>query len=204
MTIYLIRHGETALNAARVVQPANTPLSDRGLRQAQELAKRLSSAGLTGIFCSDLERAVQTAEPISAVTGLTIQYSDVLQERNFGDLRGRPYDSLGFDPIAAPEAPPNGESTETFAQRVARAFSDILARYAVTGGNLAVVTHGLVVRTILERHVALPAGGGAPERLGNTSISIIDPQPPYAVRLMNCTQHLEGALMDDGRSLAGV
>ncbi len=204
MTIYLIRHGETALNAARVVQPANTPLSDRGLRQAQELAKRLGSVGLAGIFCSDLERAVQTADPISAATGLTIQYSDVLQERNFGDLRGRPYDSLGFDPIAAPDAPPNGESTETFVQRVARAFSDILARHAVTGGSLAVVTHGLVVRTILERHVALPAGGGAPERLGNTSISIIDARPPYAVRLMNCTQHLEGALMDDGRGLAGV
>jgi 2,3-bisphosphoglycerate-dependent phosphoglycerate mutase len=204
MSIYLIRHGETALNAARVVQPANTPLSDRGVHQAQELARRLSSVGLAGIFCSDLQRAVQTADPISAATGLTIQYSDVLQERNFGDLRGRPYDSLGFDPIAAPDAPPNGESTATFVQRVARAFSDILARYAVTGGHLAVVTHGLVVRTILERHVSLAAGSAAPERLGNTSLTIFDPVSPFRVRLVNCTAHLEGALMDDGRSLAGV
>ena len=36
MTLLLIRHGETALNVARVLQPADTPLSARGVAQAHE------------------------------------------------------------------------------------------------------------------------------------------------------------------------
>ena len=34
MSIILIRHGETAFNVARVLQPADTPLSERGIAQA--------------------------------------------------------------------------------------------------------------------------------------------------------------------------
>jgi probable phosphoglycerate mutase len=38
MSIFLIRHGETALNASRTLQPADTPLSPRGLAQAAAIA----------------------------------------------------------------------------------------------------------------------------------------------------------------------
>ena len=40
MTLLFVRHGETALNAARVMQPADTPLSPRGLAQAQDRIHR--------------------------------------------------------------------------------------------------------------------------------------------------------------------
>ncbi|HIC52947.1 MAG TPA: phosphoglycerate mutase, partial [Gemmatimonadetes bacterium] len=52
--IYLIRHGETALNAAAVVQPADTPLNERGKRQAQLLANRLAELEVTHVVASDL------------------------------------------------------------------------------------------------------------------------------------------------------
>ena len=42
MAIYLVRHGETASNAARVVQTPEVPLSPRG----EDQARRLSEAGL--------------------------------------------------------------------------------------------------------------------------------------------------------------
>jgi len=61
MSILLIRHGETALNAARVVQPADTPLSERGAAQAAALARRLADFGIAAILSSDLPRAAQTA-----------------------------------------------------------------------------------------------------------------------------------------------
>ena len=74
MTLLLIRHGETALNAARVLQPADTPLSARGAAQAEALAGRLAAwrgaprepggAPLAGILSSDLPRALATAEAI--------------------------------------------------------------------------------------------------------------------------------------------
>ena len=49
MSILLVRHGETALNAARVLQPPDTPLSPRGLAQAQAVAQRLSREPVAAI-----------------------------------------------------------------------------------------------------------------------------------------------------------
>ena len=109
MQLLIIRHGETPLNVARVMQSADTPLSDNGQAQAARLGQRL-----TGIVSSDLPRALQTAEAIAAATGLPIITSALLHERNFGDLRGRPHASLGFDALAMTEAPPNGESMADF------------------------------------------------------------------------------------------
>ena len=69
MTLLLIRHGETALNAARVMQPADTPLSERGLAQAEALGRRMKTAGLAAIVSSDLPRAWQTAQAIAQPDG---------------------------------------------------------------------------------------------------------------------------------------
>ncbi|MBC8056958.1 MAG: histidine phosphatase family protein, partial [Rhizobiales bacterium] len=52
MTLLLIRHGETALNVARVLQPAETPLSARGAAQAEALGQRLRGVNLCGIVAS--------------------------------------------------------------------------------------------------------------------------------------------------------
>ena len=58
MAILLVRHGETALNAARVMQPADTPLSERGLAQARAVARRLAQRGrVAALLSSDLPRA---------------------------------------------------------------------------------------------------------------------------------------------------
>src|SRR5260370_24816786 len=99
MTILLVRHGETDGNAARVLQRPDVPLSDRGLRQAEQLARRLSALGFVGILCSDLLRARMTAAPLAARSGVAIEHSPLLQERNFGDLRGMAYAALTEDPF---------------------------------------------------------------------------------------------------------
>lgn len=204
MTIILIRHGETDLNAARVVQPAATPLGARGRRQAAAVGRRMADAGLAAILASDLPRCFQTAEAVAAETGLPIETDPVLHERNFGDLRGRAYDTLGFELLAEGVEPPNGESWPMFRARVARAFDAMLAYRAGLDGPLAVVTHGLVIKALLEDHLRLPAGTSIPERVGNTSVTRFTASAPFAVDIVNCTQHLEGDAADDTRSLAGV
>ena len=205
--LYLIRHGETPLNVARVLQPADTPLSERGQAQAGALAQRLKPVGLAGILSSDLPRALQTAQAIAAVCFgdpiPTIETSDLLQERNFGDLRGRPYDSLGFDPIASPDAAPGGESIASFDARAMRAWALVLRRQAELGGPLAVVTHGLVLRAWLQAGRVGLDGQAPPLHLANTALSIVEPQPPHRVHTLACAQHLEGAAGQDGRSLVG-
>jgi len=204
LTIILVRHGETPLNAARVLQPPDTPLSERGLAQAEAVARRLAGLGLAGILSSDLARAWSTAEAIAAAAGLPITPNPRLHERNFGDLRGRPYDALGYDPIASEDAPPGGESMDVFRQRVAEAFAEALAMRAALGGPLAVVTHGLVIKTLLRGHVTLPDGAGVPEHVANTSVTILEADAPHRVVLLNCARHLEGEAIDDGRGVSGA
>lgn len=204
MSIILVRHGETPLNANRTLQPADTPLSARGLEQAAAVARRLSAAGLAGILSSDLPRALQTAQAIAAAAGVPLETTPLLQERNFGDLRGLPYDSLGYDPIAREEAPPGGESIASFRARVRDAFDAVIAARARMGGAVAIVTHGLVIRTIIGQHAVMPAGASEPEHVANTSVTVIDASAPYRITLLNCARHLEGDARDDGRGVSGV
>ena len=203
MSLLLIRHGETALNVARVLQPADTPLSARGVAQAGALARRLVALNVVAIVSSDLPRALSTAEAIAAATGARIETSALLQERNFGDWRGRPYDGVATDLLTLSQAPPGGESAAEFAQRVALAFADIVRRRAALHGNLAVVTHGLVLRALLAAHVRLPPGTAAPTHLGNTSLSIVGAQPPHLASRLDCTAHLAPGLGDNAHALSG-
>jgi broad specificity phosphatase PhoE len=203
MSIYLLRHGETALNVARVLQPANTPLSPRGTAQASALAERMRSAGLVGIVSSHLPRALQTATAIGHDCGLAVQTCELLQERNFGDWRGLAYDTMNFNPLLFADAPPGGESALQFASRIAAAFDQITTLRARMNGPLAVVTHGMVIRQILTAHVNLESGSAMPTHLGNTSVNRIAALAPYRVELLNCTRHLNDETAHDAASLSG-
>ncbi|MGH7413079.1 MAG: histidine phosphatase family protein [Candidatus Rokuibacteriota bacterium] len=195
MAIFLIRHGETLGNASRTVQLPDDPLSPRGLAQAERLAKRLEREGIGAILSSDFARAAQTAERLGRVTGLRIRHDPLLQERNFGDIRGTPYAKLGFDMFAPDYVPPGGETWGVFHARVDRAWALLQECAVVVDGHLAVVTHGLVCRSLAGRHLILPDGQAVPERWENTALTIVDRPAsraaPCRVRLLNCIAHLD-------------
>jgi probable phosphoglycerate mutase len=192
MAIFLIRHGETVGNAGRIVQVADSPLSPRGLAQAGRLALRLAGEGIARIVSSDLARAATTAERLHGATGAPLSLEPLLQERSFGDLRGTPYAALGFDMFAEAYAPPGGESWPVFHARVDRAWERVQALAAATDGHLAVVTHGLVCRSLAARRLVLSEGVTVPLRWENTSVTIVEWPAPWLVRLLNCTAHLAG------------
>jgi 2,3-bisphosphoglycerate-dependent phosphoglycerate mutase len=194
MTILLVRHGETDGNAARILQRPDVPLNPRGVRQADQLARRLCGQGFVAILCSDLLRARMTAEPIAAGSGIAIEESPLLQERNFGDLRGMPYAALAEDPFGPDVAPPNGEDWPAFHARVAEAFAFIVSRRRSTNGALVVITHGLVCRAVVERHTQVVDGAVVPERFDNTSVTVLHEDAPHRVSLLNCTRHLTASL----------
>ena len=210
MAIYLIRHGETELNRARVLQPPGTPLSERGLEQARRLAGRLVRSGITRLLSSDLPRARMTADCLAAVTGLVVEEDALLQERNFGAARGTSYDDLTVDPFGPDFHPPGGESWEQFHARVDRAWQRLQSLAALGEGHLAVVTHGLVCHSLAARHLRMPAGAarpgadGPPLRFGNTALSIVVGPAPWRFELLGCTAHLDADVTDDGRALSGL
>ena len=197
MTILVVRHGETDGNAARILQRPDVPLNERGMRQAERLAARLCAESFVCILCSDLVRARMTAAPLAAGSGIAIEESPLLQERNFGDLRGVPYAELAENPFGPDFAPPNGEDWPTFHARVADAFAFIVSKRRSVNGTLVVVTHGLVCRALVERHALLPEDVVAPERFDNTSITILHEDAPHGVSLINCTRHLMASLEAD-------
>lgn len=202
MSLLLVRHGETALNRARVLQPPDTPLSGRGLAQADALAAHLAASRPAALISSDLPRAVQTAQAVARACGLPLETDPRLRERDFGDWRGRPYEGLPADPLTMADAPPGGESMATFLTRCAAAFEALSARRAALPGALVVVSHGLVIGAML-RGRPLPPGLAFPSRLGNTSVNELDASPPHAIRRLDALLHLQGALGDDNRSLSG-
>jgi len=191
MSIFLIRHGETVGNASRVVQHPDNPLSPRGVAQAERLARRLAGEGIAHIVSSDFARAAGTARALERVLAVPLTFEPLLQERSFGDLRGTPYDELGLDMFAPDYAPPNGETWDVFHRRVDRAWARVQAVAEGTKGNLAVVTHGLVCRSLAERHLVLAAGEIVPLKWENTSLTICEGPAPWRVGLLNCVAHLD-------------
>lgn len=203
MAILLIRHGETAGNANRVLQQPETPLSERGVAQAKRLGERLAGNGVARILSSDYARAYMTAEALAAATGLPIEIEPSLRERNFGELRGRPYSEVG-DVFREGFEPPGGESWETFYARAERSWHVVREAAAATDGHLAVVTHGLICHAYVARHARLPDGEEAVFGFANTSLTVIGSEHPYRIERLNCAAHLDRETAHDRESVSGI
>ncbi len=193
MSLYLARHGLTEQGAARVLQVPEIPLSAEGRAQAQRLAARMRPLGLVRIVASDLPRAHETARIVGAQCGLAVETEPLLRERDFGELRGRPYSALTTHPFAPDFAPPGGESWADFHARVALAWDDITRRAVETQGPLLVVTHGLLLDALSTRHLQLAADMKPPQLIANTALTEVERAAPWRVRLLACAAHLETA-----------
>ena len=93
--IYIIRHGKTELNKAKVLQGrSDFPLNEEGIRQAEEAAARLGDVRFAHVYSSPLIRAVQTAEIIAP------QIKPVIDERliemDYGPYEGTDLTHLSF------------------------------------------------------------------------------------------------------------
>lgn len=66
--VYFIRHGESVSNVDQIVQGYSDPLTDRGRRQAAQVATRTQHLDFEYFVTSDYTRAVETAKAISVAT----------------------------------------------------------------------------------------------------------------------------------------
>ncbi|MBE9069603.1 histidine phosphatase family protein [Leptolyngbya cf. ectocarpi LEGE 11479] len=94
LTLLLIRHGESLGNVeGRLEGQMSTALSARGRWQTQQLAAYFKDqlkdqAPPTHIYSSPLQRAVETARPLAAVTGCPLQLAPQIQELHQGIFQG--------------------------------------------------------------------------------------------------------------------
>ena len=85
--IYIIRHGKTELNKAKVLQGrSDFPLNEEGVRQAEEAAARLGDVAFAHVYSSPLIRAVQTAEIVAPQIRPVID--ERLIEMDYGPYEG--------------------------------------------------------------------------------------------------------------------
>ncbi len=155
--VYIARHGETTWNAVgRYQGRLETPLSPLGQAQAQALAGALRDANIQRIISSPLSRCVQTALPLSMMTGVPIETDDRLLEIAHGTWEGRYRDEIARTELeryqmwrSHPEQVhfPGGESLQDVFNRW-KSFVDGFHPDV----NTLLMTHDVVVRiAVLER-----------------------------------------------------
>lgn len=81
MKIYLVRHGQSSDSAGGLHQRDDSPLSPKGIEQANQLAERFKNIDIDYVIASPMPRAKQTAEIIAAEIHKDIHYDDLFVER---------------------------------------------------------------------------------------------------------------------------
>lgn len=195
----LLRHGQTPMSVQkRYAGRSNVPLTDAGVAQAAAAAKRLASAGIDAIVASPLQRTVQTAEQVAAVTGLPVVTEDGFRETDFGawegltfaEVRERwPSEMTAW--LADPEvAPPGGESFAEVSERVTAALHRVLAGRA--GQRILIVSHVTPIKTLVAAALLAPSAALFRMHLDVAALCEIDwyADGPAVLRSYNDTAHL--------------
>ena len=155
--LWLVRHGESTWNVLGLAQGhTDVPaLTERGVEQARRCARVLTGKPVATIVSSDLQRAAQTALPISRLLHRPVTYDRRLRERCLGSAEGAPHAlvspaHLGIERgrvVDADAAPAGGETVRQFYARLTAGLNELLSAHP--DGDLVVVCHGGVVRVVL-------------------------------------------------------
>lgn len=157
--VYLARHGETTWNAeGRYQGRLESPLSPRGEAQVAALATAFEQSEhmLTPqrIISSPLQRCRQTAAPLAAALGITIEIDERLIEIGHGTWEGllrdeiMKRDSALYQLWRQRPAEVKFEGGETLAD-VAKRWSAFAGDLVKTTQSTLVVSHDAVVRIAL-------------------------------------------------------
>jgi len=186
--LLLVRHGETEGNVRRLLQGTDDPLTERGQRQARELAAHLAARDdLLALYASPLVRTVQTAQTISAEVGLEPVLREGLAELDIGNAEG-----FGFEEWAArfPDQAerfreegldfvwPGGESGRQLGRRVAAELDRIVEEHRSEKGAVVIVSHGGALAWALAHLLGEPDDRWPDDHLGLENCSLTEVEVP--------------------------
>jgi probable phosphoglycerate mutase len=154
-TLFLIRHGLTAVTGSRLYgRTSGIHLDERGRRQAAALVERFEGVRLAAVYSSPLERCVETVHPLAAAQGLEVRTSEALMEMDAGEWTGRTLPSLRRTKLwsMVQRSPsrfhfPGGEGFVEAEARVLDGIHRIASRHP--RGRVVVGTHGDLVRVLI-------------------------------------------------------
>jgi probable phosphoglycerate mutase len=201
--VIVVRHGETAWNNEKRWQGhLDSPLTAKGLSQAQALARRLSGERFSALYSSDLGRAHQTAQIIATATGHSVVLDARLRERKLGVFQG-----LTSDEIRAVHAEeyelyrardpdhrlPEGESLRQQVERNLRCFEELAQRHL--GESIVVVTHGGVLSGLFRHVLSIPLQAPRRFAFANSSLNVfIFQEGDWMLQTWGDVSHLDGEM----------
>lgn len=179
--ITIVRHGETEWNKTMQLQGhKDSPLTEKGLAQAELLAETIKARKFDVLITSDLGRAIHTAQIINRNLKLNIIIDRNLRERAFGIMEGLTREEISVKYKDVYEAYmqrmigfeiPEGESLAEFNSRILDAFQQIARTYK--NKSVLMVAHGGVLDSAIRRVFNLKLGSDRPFSLFNTSVNSI-------------------------------
>ena len=163
--LYVVTHTEATHHVENLVGGwHDSALTPRGTRDAQRVAmalgERVLHGGGTSLYCSDLLRTRQTAEPIAERLGLEILMDPDLREQSYGAAEGTPPGSTPYVP-----PPANGDrmhhrdgidGSETRFEWASRAYAALQRILASGAQDAVVVTHGGTATYLIAAWIGLP------------------------------------------------
>ena len=162
-TLFLVRHGQTALNAAgRFRGRLDPPLDTHGVEQTEAAARRIAPAGPVAVYASPLRRTVETAQVIAGRCGLAVAKVPGLVDVDYGAWEGLTWEeATAADPDAAavfqndPHAatPPGGEPVASVETRVMRTLHQLTDNEPAV---VVAVTHEIPLRLVMAGLLGLP------------------------------------------------
>ena len=191
--LYLVRHGATPLTAEdRFSGFENVHLSEEGRAQASRLAQRLRDDNIDAIYCSPLDRTMETASLIAGPHQLTPIQRDGFREISHGHWEGlsrKEVETQFFEEYAAWEsdpftfAPAEGESGISVLARALPVIREIVVNHK--DKNVLVVSHKATLRLIISSLLGFDARGYR-DRLDQAPacLNILDFKDTVRARLM--------------------
>jgi probable phosphoglycerate mutase len=163
MDLLLIRHGEP-VRIENLDAPADPHLHERGREQSERLATWLAaeSVPVEGVLASPLRRAIETAAPVVAHLGLSMQIEDHLAEWDRHATEYIPIEELRaskderWDALVSGQAMADHVDPDEFRDQVVSCIEGIVT--ANPGRRIAVVCHGGVVNAYLSWVLGLDGG----------------------------------------------
>ena len=162
---FLVRHAAHEL-LQRVLcgRMPGVRLGNEGRAQAHRVAERLARERIAAIHSSPLERARETAAPISEKLHLEPEVHEALNEVDVGEWSGRDFATLHDDSRWAAwnnarsvSRPPGGETMLEVQGRVVRHLESV--REAYPDQAVVLVSHGDVIKAALLYCLGLPIDG---------------------------------------------
>lgn len=196
--LYLVRHAESVWNAERKVQGTcpGILLSEQGRDQARLLGNRLKEVEAAAVYCSDAERAVETAR-LALGNGREITLMKELRELSLGEWEGRSIVELCEEEPSlinrwyrepTKVRVKGAEDIFSFRDRIVRTMESISK--ALNGGDAIIVTHGGVICAYLTHILGMSLDDLWSFSLPNASITTIILDFKLRLRSFGETAHL--------------